>query len=134
MASDDWELPKPIFRTSEGTVASTSTPTEHTDFVEPDTLSPDSEENLSSLYLPPEPSPNREPQPGAAVMIEEQPFVSEQVTADRIVPVLPENAVPPKKQGSSFTTILLLLLLVLVALFAVLYYVFFIRQPADTTF
>ena len=134
MASDNWELPKPIFRSTDGTNAGNAQPEVHSQFVEPDTLSPDMDENLSSLYLPPEHSQSAEMPSAIAVEIEDQPQISEQLAADSIVPVLPENAKPIKKQGSSFAGILLVLFIVLAALVAALYYVFFIRQPADTTF
>ncbi|HMT09647.1 MAG TPA: hypothetical protein PKA82_16730 [Pyrinomonadaceae bacterium] len=135
MAGDNWELPKPIFRSSEGTEAGVAATPEVSDFIEPDTLVPVADGNLSSLYSPPDETPDEAPQPAAAsVVVEEQPFISEQLTAERIVPEIPASAKPAKKTGSSFGTILAILFLILAALVAVLYYVFFIRQPADTTF
>jgi len=137
MAGDNWELPTPIFRSSEGTnviAAKVSPPVGVPEFDEPDTLSPDSDDNLSSMYAPPDDQMSEAPLVEPTVEVEEQPFISEQLTAERITPMMPETAKPAEKKGSSFVTVLLLLFLFLAALVAALYYVFFIRQPADTTF
>jgi hypothetical protein len=133
MAGDNWELPKPIFRTSDGVVI-LARPGEPESFVEPDTLSPDIEENLSALYLPPDITPSDEQPFVPKVEVEEQPYISEQLTAERIVNVLPGSAETTKKQGRSYLGILVVLFVVLTILVAILYYIFLMRQPADTTF
>lgn len=135
MAGDNWELPKPIFRTSEGSTAAVAKASKSVEPIASDELTLDADENLSSLYLPPEPvQAGAMPPEVASVEIEEQPFISEQLTAERIVTALPEDSNPIKRSGSAFATILLVLFLVLAALVAAVFYVFFIRQPADTTF
>lgn len=133
MAGDNWELPKPIFRTSDG-VAASARPMEPDAFVEPGTLPSEVEENLSLLYLPPDPPLSDEQPFVPKVDVEEQPFISEQLTAERIVSALPDSADTTKKKGTSFFGILIVFFVILAALGAILYYLLFMRQPTDTTF
>ncbi len=136
MAGDNWELPKPVFRTSEGSdaaarpVSAAKAPI----VAGSDISTPEVQENLSTLYAPPEEVASDVGVAPPIVEIDEQPAISEQLTAERIVPVLPPSAKPVKKSGSSFMVILLAVFAMLAVLLLAVIYVLFIRQPADTTF
>ncbi len=137
MAGDNWELPKPVFRTSEGSDAAAASPVSAAKasvVAGSDSSTQDVQENLSTLYAPPEEAVGDVGVAPPIVEIDEQPPISEQLTAERIVPVLPPPAKPAKRSGSSFMFIVLAVFALLAVLLLAVIYVLFIRQPADTTF
>ena len=139
---DNWELPKPVFRSSSGSLPQdfpARVGIEEQPQVEVKT--PDEgDQILSSLYArpeeksedvltadPPEPSP-------AMVDIEPQPVISEQFTVDEIDS--PAPAKPAKNGGSGFAMLLIgvtVLIAVVGGILAIVYFLF-VRNPPDPTF
>ena len=139
---DNWELPKPVFRSSSGSLPQdfpARVGVEEQPQVEVKT--PDEgEQILSSLYArpeeksedvltadPPEPSP-------AIVDIEPQPLISEQFTVDEIDS--PAFAKPAKNGGSGFAMLLIgvTVLIAVVGGILSIVYCLFVRNPPDPTY
>lgn len=108
---DNWEMPEPVFRSSEGeyVAASKHSAMELPYGSEHETLEPAAEpqpnetsddrpemDALASLYEPPDelaPGDGTIPEPNAAVEeIQEQPFVSEEFSADELLVGLPTES------------------------------------------
>lgn len=129
MAGENWEMPKPIFRTSEGRPIGVSDSRDQMDFAEPDTLSPDIVQDPTDV--PGSPDSELIEKAGAATAVHENAseHFPERIPSDAF-----NNAESVKKSGISFSTVLLLLVILLSAVALGLYYVLLIRQPVDTTF
>lgn len=139
---DNWELPKPVFRSSSGSLPQ--------DFVEriagsqtgqPVPAAPDADDNkLSSLYAPPDElsetiPDHQEPIPSSIDSIEPQPLISEQFNTDEIDTLAP-NKPEPKKGGSGSTFFVMgtVVFFAFIAAILALVYFFFFRNPPETTF
>ncbi len=143
---DNWELPKPVFRSSSGSLpedfptraGADSPPQAEAKLPNVD------DQILSSLYAPPGETAKNitdpEPSPTAPsiVDIEPQPFISEQFGAEEIdtLPPNKEPGKPVKKKGSgsAFLLIALAILLALIGGILAVIYILFFRNPPETTF
>lgn len=134
MAGDNWEMPKPIFRTSEGRPLGVSDSHDQMDFVEPDTLSPDFAQDPTNGPGSPDSEPIERTSSATTGDENASEHGPELRYPERIPSNAPNNADSVKKSGFSFATVLLLLLLLLSAVALGLYYVLLNRQPVDTTF
>lgn len=139
MSGNSWELPKPVFRSSSGSLPSDFEGIKgdvgHSELpIDAPKIADD--EILSSLYAPPGDTVAEEVSSiGARVEVKPQPYISEQFTAvvaDETVRVK-AKPVTSKKGGGVVAVAIAVTLLLVVALLAIAYYLF-IRQPPQTTF
>ena len=143
MSNDNWKMPEPIFQRTSGSLpedfASRIANYAAKPPVDPPPGESDSQNNLSTLYAPPEETVKDADVPTAEVApipaIEEQPYISEQFGVAEIDTSTP---VAPIVKGKGLTNLLLTIGLVVVlaiaaALVALIYFVF-LRQPPETTF
>lgn len=139
---DNWELPKPVFRSTSGSLPQDFPARAGTDAQpRPEPKAPDEgDQILSSLYAPPDDKaddPVAEQPPTtstASVDIEPQPLISEQFTVDEIDSPSPAK---PSKKGSSGIAMLLIGISVLLAIVGgvlAVVYLLFVRNPPDSTF
>lgn len=140
--SDNWELPKPIFRTSSGSLPQ-DFPT-RVGFESPGqasaSVSDEGEQILSSLYAPPDETVGQpivpEPPPAASAMpeIEPQPFISEQFNAEEIDTLAPDKTVKKGRASSVFLIVATMILVAIVTGILAVVYILFFRTPPETTF
>ena len=139
---DNWELPKPVFRSTSGSLPQ--------DFVgrvgsearpQAEAKAPNADDQiLSSLYAPPdetveEPVVHEPPPTLPSVDIEPQPVISEQFSVDEIDTIAPDKPVKKKKRlGSAMLLVALVFLLAVLGTILGLIYVLFFRNPAQNTF
>jgi len=143
---DNWELPKPVFRSSSGSLpegfparVGADAPPQS----EPKAPSAD-DQILSSLYAPPGETaeniavPEPPPVAPAVVDIEPQPFISEQFGAEEIDTLPPnkpqQKPVKKKGSGSAFLLVALAIVLALIGGILAVIYILFFRNPPETTF
>lgn len=140
--SDNWELPKPVFRSTSGSLPQ--------DFVErvgadapprADAEAPNAEDQiLSTLYAPPDETVEAPvvyeapPTLPSVADIEPQPVISEQFSVDEIDTVAPEKPVKNSGSGSAMLVIGTLVVLAIVGGILALVYVLVFRRPPETTF
>lgn len=144
---DNWELPKPVFRSSSGSLPQDFPARAGVDAQpQAEAKAPDEgDQILSSLYAPPDEKAEepiaaepKTPSPAGidpvGVDIEPQPFISEQFSVEEIDTPAPEK---PTKKGSSGFAMLLIGITALIAIvggiLAVVYFLF-VRTPPDPTF
>lgn len=136
---DNWELPKPVFRSTSGSLPQ--------DFVErvgtdarprAEAKAPNADDQiLSSLYAPPdknvdEPVVYEAPPTLPSVSdIEPQPVISEQFTAGEIDTITPAKPVKKSGSGSAFLLVTLALLLAIIGGALALIYILFYRSSPD---
>lgn len=139
---DNWELPKPVFRSSSGSLPQDFPARVGADAPPPaEAKAPDEgDQILSTLYAPPEEVVEdpvvAEPQQTATPIddIEPQPFISEQFTVDDVAPTVAEKAAKKGGSGSAFLMVgIALILAMILGVLAIVYFLFF-RSPPDATF
>ncbi len=139
---DNWELPKPVFRSTSGSLPQ--------DFVErvgtdarpqAEAKAPHADDQiLSSLYAPPdekvEESSVHEPPPTlpSVADIEPQPVISEQFSVDEIDTVAPDKPAKKGGSGSAMLVIGTLLIMAIIGGILALVYVLVFRRPPETPF
>ncbi|MBK6749378.1 MAG: hypothetical protein IPG67_05050 [Acidobacteria bacterium] len=139
---DNWELPKPVFRSTSGSLPQDFPARAGAD-AQPQAAArvPDEgDQILSSLYAPPsetveEPAaPEPPPTAPAIVEIEPQPFISEQFSTEEIVTLAPDKPVKKGGAGKTFLVVAAMILIGVVTGILALVYLLFIRTPSESTF
>lgn len=138
MGENNWELPKPVFRSSSGSLPSELPGLRERAGVPTAAIDGD-QEILSSLYSPPDdladapeiavpPLPQRQ-------AAEPQPYISEQFTVAEATSPITVTAKPmTQKKGGNVVAIAIVFTLLLIFTLLAIAYFLLIRQPQQTTF
>ncbi len=139
MSSDKWELPKPVFRTTSGSLPPdfpASVRSSAAAASKPE-ASAEADQILSSLYAPPVEAAEAateavaDAQPSAEAVMP-QPYISEEFTVEAIKAAPPEAK--RKKSGRLGLLIGLVITLLLIALLCIAAYLIFFRPVSDNLF
>lgn len=136
---DNWEMPKPIFRQTSGSLPKGFVKKlQGSEAAEPETNTPDAPDAiLASLYAPPDDpvgTPPIVPAIAPGVDIEPQPSITEQFTVEE---ALCEPAAKVKRKRGFFGKIFLVLgvlILLTIGFVALILYVFFYFQTQTNNF
>ena len=138
MGENNWELPKPVFRSSSGSLPS-DLPGLMESAESPTAAVDGDQEILSTLYAPPDGLADATdiavPPVSQQQAIEPQPYISEQFTVAEATSAVTVTAKPTtaKKGGNVVAIAIVLTLLLIFTLLAIAYFLL-IRQPQQTTF